>query len=298
MKLFSIIVANYNNGRFLPQLIKSVQEQTYSNWELIVADDCSTDNSVEIITPYLADKRIKFVRHEKNKGAGATFRTAADNATGEWVGMLGADDALPADALEKMMNAHIQHPEASLINSDCYACDENLEIKGIYESFHAVAPGERLIDDTCVGNFASYKRSSYLKTEGFDASLRKAVDHDIFLKLDEVGSLHYLHEPLYLYRLHSGGISQNENGLRAAQTAILAKRNAYFRRRSTPENNLTASQYNNMMKTYYVREAFFYRHKDKKRANSLLKEGFINFPSVIFKKAFWSVLLRNNLTKG
>lgn len=294
MNLFSVIVANYNNGRFLPDLIRSVQAQTYTNWELIIADDASTDNSMTILMPYLMDHRIKLIRHESNKGAAAAFGTAAAAATGNVIGMLGADDALPPDSIAKMMQAHVDQPNASLINSDSYECDENLNIIRVHPGFRAVRKGERLIDDICVANFATFKKAAYDRTSGFDVTQKKAVDHDIYLKLDEVGDLGYVHEPLYLYRANPAGISQNSNGLRAAQFSIQAKQKAYQRRLGTGKENLSKKQYEQMMKTWFLREAFFYRGNDKKKCNELLKQAIGQFPSLLLRKDTWSILIRNN----
>lgn len=292
--MFSIIVANYNNGRYLPELVDSVLSQTCTDWELVIVDDCSTDNSREIIASLPRDTRIKFVDHPHNRGAAAAFGTAVENSAGEVVGMLGADDALVPDAVEKMLKAHGEHPEASLINSDSYACDADLNIKGISINFRALAPGEELIRSPVVGNFVTFKRSAYDRTEGFDPSFKKAVDHDIYMKLDEVGTLAYVHEPLYMYRLHEGGISQFDNGLRAAQYSIIAKRNAYLRRLGTAKANLTAREYQGMMITWYIREAFFHRIKNRKECNRLLVEGMKQFPAILLNKGFWSIAARNN----
>ena len=293
--MFSIIVANYNNGRFLPELVQSVQSQTYQDWELVIVDDCSTDNSREIVSSFLSDKRIKVIYHSHNQGAAAAFRTAVENSTGEVVGMLGADDALVPEAVETMNNAHERNPGASLICSDCLACDADLKITGKYEYYRPLGPGQELIRSLTIGSFATFKRMAYDLTEGFDPFFKKALDHDIYLKLDEIGSLAYVHEPLYLYRLHEGGISQFDNGLRAAQYSILAKKNAYRRRKGTPKANLTNREYKEMMITWYVRESFVHRIRNKKECNRLLREGLRNFPSIVLTKSYWSIAIRNNL---
>ncbi len=293
--IFSIIVANYNNGQYLPELINSVLKQTYKNWELIIVDDCSTEDPGDYIKPFLTDKRIKFIKHSINLGAGGAFKTATDNTSGEIIGMLGADDALVPEAVEKMVSAHIQHPEASLINSDCYWCDEQLTILHQYEHYKALEPGQTLMRHLSVGSFATFKRSAYLKTEGFDPYLKKAVDHDIYLKLDEVGTLEYVHEPLYLYRKNPIGISQNQNGLKAAQFSNKAVINACKRRLGTTKENFTDTEIVTLKKTWYLREIFSARiEKRKDDCNRFLKEAFREVPGIIFSKTFWINTMRNN----
>ncbi len=254
MILFSVIVANFNNGKFLPDLINSLYQQTYSNWEVIIVDDCSTDDSVKIIQSYVEDERIKFYRHERNLGAGAAFKTAMDNSVGKVIGMLGADDALTKQALEIMVKAHEKYPDASMINSDCFWCDENLNILHKFEHYKPLQPNQSLIRNLTIGSFATFKRSAYSKTNGFDPDFKRAVDHDIYLKLDEVGTLEYIHEPLYLYRKNAIGISQNENGVKAAQFSKIAKINAYKRRIGTKKDNLTKREIRNTQFHYHQME--------------------------------------------
>jgi glycosyltransferase involved in cell wall biosynthesis len=253
--LFSILVASYNNGRYLGELYESVLAQSYSNWELIVADDASSDESFQIINGWLSNPRVRVEAHHTNRGAGAAFRSAANLATGEIMGMLGADDALRQDALAQMVDAHLAQPGASLINSDLVICDQSLQPTGAPTPFHPLDPGATLMQEVCISSFATFKTSAYRKTSGFDASLRRAVDHDIYLKLEEVGDVGYVASPLYLYRSHPGGISQGDNGTAAAQSAILAKCAAYQRRKGTNLPNITHREYRQLRSVYERREA-------------------------------------------
>ena len=293
--LFSVLVANYNNGQYLPVLIESLYNQTYPDWELILVDDCSSEDTYKYIGQHLNDKRVVFIKHSENKGAGAAFKTAADNARGQIMGMLGADDALMPKAIEKMVTAHQQFPRASLINSHCYLCNENLEIQYQYPNYKPLETGQALIRNLTVGSFATFKTSAYFKTAGFDPFFKRAVDHDIYLKLDEVGELKFVDEPLYLYRKNLLGISQNDNGIKAAQFSILARRNAYIRRKSTSLENLTAEEIKLLMKKWYLNEIFqAWQAGDKKVCNGLLLKSIQEFPSLFFNKHFMGHLFKNN----
>lgn len=295
--LFSIIVANYNNNEYLPELIASVQKQTYPNWELIIVDDCSDISPRKILLPYLNDNRINVIYHDENKGVGGAFRTGAQNTQGTVIGMLGADDALMPQALERMMKAHELNPEMSLINSDCYWCDVNLNVIEKYKFNYPLNDGEHLLDKLSVGNFATFKKILYQRTSGFDANLRKAVDHDIFLKLDEVGKLGYVHEPLYLYRSNPIGISQNENGIKAAQYSIIAKLNAYERRKvKTDVYNISKKDADQLKKTWYTRELYFLRKDGKEdELRQLFKKATTEYPGLLFKRSYIAHLVREFL---
>src|SRR5690606_38751550 len=119
-------IANYNNGVFIEEAIASVYAQTYSNWEIVIVDDCSTDESIRIIEPYLADEKIKLYVNDRNKGCGFTKRRCLDEARGFYAGFLDPDDALFPQAIERLVHEFERYPDASLINSRDMFCDEAL----------------------------------------------------------------------------------------------------------------------------------------------------------------------------
>lgn len=294
--LFSVIVANYNNGQYLPELIQSILNQTYTNWELIIVDDCSIESPVKYIAKYLTDKRIQYLVHDENLGVAATFKTAIDNASGEIIGMLGADDALVITAIEIMVNEHYQYPDVSMINSECYWCDEKLNILNKLEFYKPLQAGQTLIRNLTIGSFATFKRIFYNKTEGFDPAFKRAVDHDIYLKLDEVGALRFIYKPLYLYRKNAIGISQNSNGAKAAQFSLIAKYNAYKRRLGSDKENLTKKEIIDIRINWYLREIHEERlNGDIRKCNKLIINAIREVPVIIFYKAFILHIFRNNI---
>lgn len=107
--LVSIIMPLYNTAEYTDESIKSVINQTYQNWELIIADDCSTDGSGKCAEKFLADKRIKYFKNEFNEGAAVTRNRALRRAKGRWVAFLDSDDLWKSDKLEKQINFMIKH---------------------------------------------------------------------------------------------------------------------------------------------------------------------------------------------
>ena len=82
--LVSIIMPSWNTDRFIAESIQSVIDQTYTNWELLIVDDCSTDSTDEVVASF-SDKRIKYFHNEKNSGAALTRNKAMREARGEWI---------------------------------------------------------------------------------------------------------------------------------------------------------------------------------------------------------------------
>jgi len=207
--LFSILIANYNNGQYFKDCYDSVIAQTYFNWEVIIVDDQSTDDSLELIGALIEhDKRFRLFVNEENRGCGFTKNRCAALANGVVCGFLDPDDALMPDALELMVVAHQKNPAVSLVHSSFYFCDEFLNTGSVYTVPQAVIINDRFTNlEGKVNHFSTYKTLLYQKTQGINPQLLRAVDQDLYLKLSETGGFYYLDKALYKYRIHTTGIA-------------------------------------------------------------------------------------------
>ena len=114
----TVIIANFNGGRFLPSAIESVQNQTLTDLELIICDDASTDNSVQIISGYAsADPRIKLLRTALNAGPACARNRALEIATGSWIAIMDSDDIMHPARLKTLV-ANATRDEASIAADD------------------------------------------------------------------------------------------------------------------------------------------------------------------------------------
>lgn len=122
--LVSIIMPSYNTEKFIKNSINSVINQTYQNWELIIVDDCSTDNTDNIVSQFLSDGRIKYLKNETNSGAAVSRNRALREANGKWIAFLDSDDLWMADKLEKQIkfmeenNYHFTYTNYEEIDED------------------------------------------------------------------------------------------------------------------------------------------------------------------------------------
>ena len=116
--MISIITTSYNYGEYISETIKSIQAQSYSDWELIIVDDSSQDNSVEIIKSFCKDKRIKLICHDKNKGLTQSVKTGLKYAKGEWIAFLESDDLWRENTLEERVRAIKNNPQVGIIFND------------------------------------------------------------------------------------------------------------------------------------------------------------------------------------
>ncbi|MFX1375555.1 MAG: glycosyltransferase family 2 protein [Promethearchaeota archaeon] len=273
---FSILMANYNCARFLDDAINSVLIQTYPKWELIIVDDCSTDNSISKIKPYLNNKNIKLKQHITNLGYGAALKTAADNASKEIIGILDADDKLHKKALEIIANGYKENPEFGFIYSTMWECDAHLKNCTRNRWISHDSPKKTNIFKIKISHFKTFLRSAYLKTSGFNPNQKRAVDKDIIFKLEEVTNFKFVDTPLYYYRWHGKGISQSKSSFIPEYYHYLAKLNAYKRRLNKNIPNFTKKQiyfeYYRIM--FYKLIQFFIAIYNRSKIRDLVKKIF------------------------
>ena len=247
--LFSILIAQYNNKKYLQDAINSVMTQTYTNWEIILVDDASTDDSKELYKMYADNPRIKIFYNEENRGCGYTKKRCVELANGEICGFLDPDDLLAPKALEIMVNLHEQNEQASLIYSNFIQTDENLKNEKKVEP-HPLKSDYLTSHSGYISHFATFKRSLYLKTGGIDAKFKRAIDQDLYYKLEEVGAVIYENSYLYIYRIHSGGISVNKNELAAFSWKLVAIMDACERRNINFEKVVSSELYHTFIYSY------------------------------------------------
>ena len=139
---FSVVMPTYGVDKYIGKAIESIQNQTYSNWELIIVNDCTPDKSAEIATGYAKqDSRIEVVHHEKNRGLSAARNTGIEHAKGEYIWFMDPDDFVDIDVLEKVY-ASIQKNPAEIIVFGLH--EEYYDKNGALKYTHTICPNERL----------------------------------------------------------------------------------------------------------------------------------------------------------
>lgn len=208
--LFSVLIANYNNGKYLMEAIESVRQQTYTNWEIILVDDASTDNSGELYAELEKDGRIRIYHNEKNMGCGYTKRRCAELANGEMCGFLDPDDVLLPNAIEDSVQNLLTHPNSSLSFSRFYFCDEEMNITGECRVLDLQGKSYFENHDYCPEHFVAYRKEAYDKTAGIDVLLKAGVDQDFYFRLEEVGNISIMDKFTYKYRVVDGSVSRED----------------------------------------------------------------------------------------
>lgn len=208
--LFSVLIANYNNGKYLMEAIESVRQQTYANWEIVLVDDASTDNSEELYKELENDERIHIYRNEKNMGCGYTKRRCAELVNGEMCGFLDPDDQLLPNAIEDSVTNLIEHPDCVLSFSRFYFCDAEMNVTGECRKLDMHGKSYFENRDYCPEHFVAFRKKAYDKIVGIDALLKAGVDQDLYFKLEEVGGVAIMDKFTYKYRIAQGSVSRED----------------------------------------------------------------------------------------
>lgn len=233
--LFSILVASYNRRPYIEDSLVSALAQDYENIEIIVVDDGSTDNTLKIVKQMASkDKRIKVFENDKNMGCGYTKNRCGYEAKGEICGYLDPDDILEENAVSTMINAHTNNNDCSLIYSK-KRFFYDLDYLNFFNSYNSDQIPEGFTYLTgkpySVDHFASFKKSSFLKMGGISIDKLRAVDQDLYYRLEEVGKILFIDKYLYRHRVHDNGLSTRKNRSKAFLWHILVAREACMRRR-------------------------------------------------------------------
>ncbi|HEY8227548.1 MAG TPA: glycosyltransferase family A protein [Pyrinomonadaceae bacterium] len=207
MPLISVCVPTYNYGRFLPDCIESVLAQTLSDWELIICDDCSTDNTSDIVQEYAkSDPRIRYFGNAERLGMNGNIKKAAELGKGRYIKMLCSDDWLASDCLEAFVGLMEQNPGVSLATAAEVLSDEEghpIQVQFLFGEPVSIVPGERMLNRMARGDGFGGHSSFFIRTSaykaigGYDGKLVYASDMDVAARLCRIGD--YLHTDLPLF---------------------------------------------------------------------------------------------------
>lgn len=210
--LVSVITPSYNCARFIGATIESIQAQTYPNWELLITDDCSGDNTIEIIKKYSKkDCRIKFFRLDKNSGAGVARNNSIKQARGRFIAFCDSDDRWMPDKLEKQVAFMIKQ-RCTLSYTSYSVCSEVGEMMGVITCKSKIGYWH-LVRDNCIGCLtAMYDTESFGKI--FMPAIRKRQDWGLWLIMIKKCKYAYgIKQPLAIYRQRIDSISAKKINL-------------------------------------------------------------------------------------
>ena len=223
MPKVSVHIPCYNYGLFLGDAIRSVVDQTFDDWEAIVIDDASTDETSEVISRQV-DPRIRSFRHETNVGNIGTYNEAIRAARGEFFVILSADDRYRPTFLENVLEMFSEHPEVGVVYTNYRRIDGSgtplswrppmpHAVDGVFDELPT------LLERSYIAGCSAVTRVRTLMEAGlYDARFPYTADTFLWRQLAARAPFGYVHEPLYEYRAHDSHMSLGRDRARVLET--------------------------------------------------------------------------------
>jgi tetratricopeptide (TPR) repeat protein len=221
--LVSVIIPNYNHAQYVGDAIHSVLAQTYHNYEIIVVDDGSTDNSREVIAQF--GDQVQYL-YQKNAGLSAARNTGIKSAKGSLIGVLDADDMYEPDFLNTLVSVLQENPDADGVYCGYQFVDQ--ENKSLPQIEARSVPSEKLFPALLDGNFLVpesmfVRKTCYLAVGTFDESLQPCADWDMWLRITKQSKILFMSRILTRHRVLNGSMSTDPLKMLLDRLAVLKK---------------------------------------------------------------------------
>jgi glycosyltransferase involved in cell wall biosynthesis len=211
----SVLLPSYNSAAFLDDAITSVLEQTFTDFELIIVDNCSTDSTEKVVAKYLKDTRIKYYKNDSNIGMIPNWNKCLEYASGEFIKYLMSDDKFHLELLEKSARILEEHPTVSLVTCYKQVFKDNFEcpLNIVELPFKNFQEGKKIIYHTLntygwIGEPTLVMfRSAHLSVGKFNDNYLFLSDWEMWLRLLNIGDCYIIPEPLAHIRAHSSQVT-------------------------------------------------------------------------------------------
>ena len=278
--LVSVVIATYNRRKYLRYALESILSQTYTNLEVIVVDDGSTDGSENLVKSY-NDKRIKYI-YQENGGQNNAKNTGLCSAKGKYLSILDSDDIWHSQKVEKQVKVLEAKPDVGLVYCGTNIIDED---NNLIDTQPMVFYRGNVVDKLMMKNFlyngsnAMYRAECIYKTGVFDNSVKRMTDWDLYLRISLSYNFDYVNEYLLYYRVHNDNMScgfekYEEAGLKILErlfdNPLLSKNHKKLR------NKAYAARYSYMARRYFENAQMSIARKN-------IQKAFCFSPSVFFK---------------
>lgn len=269
----SVIIPTYNRSELLKKAVESLENQSHQNFEIIIIDDCSTDDTAEVVRG-MNDERIIYLKHSINKGGSEARNTGIKKATGNFIGFLDSDDQWLPDKLEKQLKQFEGRPDVGVVYTGVQVVDEhNLPTRKIVPEYRGeILP--KLFESNCIDTTSSVlvKREVLDQVKGFDAGLPSCQDWDLYIRLAQVTKFDFVKESLVLFYHHSGErITTNKKSVLTGHMSIFEK----YKGLAKKQSKSTFRRFTLTIWKVVFRTAIISENKETVRlSRKVLAEGF------------------------
>lgn len=232
--MITVIIPTYNRGSLLKRAVDSVLNQTYKNIEIIVVDDCSTDNTEKIMKDYNQISFIKYIKLTKNSGACVARNVGIKNAKGNIIAFLDSDDEWLNDKLEKQYNYMIKN-NVSVVTCN-YLYEKNNNYKIAIKNQNKVITYEQLLYKNYVGIVFIAKKEVFSIVGDFLVDMPRYQDWELALRIAKKFDIHFLNEKLVIAHVQTKSISSSTS----KEKKYIALEKIYLKNKEAYETNKKA----------------------------------------------------------
>ena len=229
MPKISILCSAYNSEKYFSECIESVLRQTFIDFEFVICDDGSTDDTLKIAQSF-DDKRITLIGDGKNRGQNTRLAQMMKMARGDYVGWIDADDMFDPQTLELTSFILDHYPDYGVVYTDHYEMDKSGKVLSVGMRSKMPFSKDLLLRDFMTFHFRLFRQDLYGKIEPLCTEPHGAADYELSIKFSEITNFMHLPQPLYYYRIHPDSLSKQQ-GLALDETVLQLYREAIKRRK-------------------------------------------------------------------
>lgn len=283
MSLVSVIIPSYNGGKYLPETLDSVLKQTYTDYEIIIVDDGSSDDTKDVVERYRKKfpEKIKYI-YQKNAGPASARNNGIRNSSGEFIAFVDCDDVWVSEKLQVQVDYLRKHPQCGFVFSDVFALDKDGRIGKTMMRFKHPESGKifySLLKENFVLTLTLVTRRKCIeKVNGFCEDLLSSEDHHCWLKMANFYDGVYINLPLAFYRIRQDGLSSATVSLREKDIRVIDMIIDEF-----PDRYKNGVSHYKKAKSNLYYEIGFLKYRDNDFAGAVesfclsLKENMFNF---------------------
>ena len=222
--IISVYLLNYNYAKYIQKSIESVLNQTFKNFELIIIDDGSTDNSKKLIEKYSEHPKIRII-YQKNKGLISSSNIAIKASLGEFIIRLDADDYFDKNALSILYSEIKKDKNIGIVYPNFYEVDENSNIISVVRK--DLSKGKKIKDNPGHGACCLIRKNFLLSENLYDEKFDRQDGYNLWYKFYQKYKIKYVELPLFYYRQHKNNLTKNSSDLLKTRSKII---NNFYRK--------------------------------------------------------------------
>jgi glycosyltransferase involved in cell wall biosynthesis len=214
------VLPTFNGDKYLRESIDSCLSQSFGNIELLVVDDGSAPR-VRAIAESYADSRLKYIRHETNRGLASALNTGFRHSTGDYLTWTSDDNRYEPTAVEEMLSFLTRYPEVDFVYAECIVFGD---LDTMPRGRLGARPASALAIANCIGACFLYRRAVYDRVGEFRSEVFLAEDYDYWIRVNQQCRMQRLARPLYHYRWHRDSLTSKHSAAEVAARVELVKR--------------------------------------------------------------------------